>query len=693
MKKYVEIIKSNRRVFFVLFMIINIVAILGVLKLDFDTDFAIFTTQGSKHEELLEETERLFGETSQVVILLEDDEFTFDDVEALFSINEFIQSQDGIESYQGMRVDSTPIPVSSLEAVKQVFLDMGEFSPLIIKDETYYQFTLIINDDYTREDINELEEFLDSTEYTPYIAGDFYNQVKVIDYILFILSILPPLALITILLVFKSQIKSFKATLLSILPAGVGALWTMGFIGFIGNEVSILSAVVPIFVIVIGSADGLHFISHIQDSRRDGLSNTESIVETLKMVGIPMIVTTLTSMAGFLALLTMNTDSVYDLAVFASIGILFAGIATWFVLPIILSGDVKGLMKKDDKHVPIEIGIKKMWGLPSVIVTVVILITSVLAYSSINNEFDMLMVYKDYTEVKQSAEKVQDVMGGTVPLFVVSDIEFSNEGLMEVNQLVNELEETGNVSRIVNPLEFISFMAEQNNIPLQPQMIPMILSQIDNDSVSSLVNVEEGKIRFMLFPVDMENDTLASFELDREDSYVTGVQYLMRDLNLGIQQMQFNSILFALLFVFVMMFITLRSFKIALASIVPIIITVVGVYGFLGLTGISLNVTTTMIFSITIGVGIDYAVHYSSVYRVYSKSMSRLEAVQKAFKYTSRPIIANALGISLGLTIMMLSPLNIHFNVSVLMWVSMIISVFITLTILPLIFTRGKLHE
>ena len=146
----------------------------------------------------------------------------------------------------------------------------------------------------------------------------------------------------------------------------------------------------------------------------------------------------------------------------------------------------------------------------------------------------------------------------------------------------------------------------------------------------------------------------------------------------------------ALGIVLVMLVFTLRSFKIAFYSLIPIILTVVSLYGFLGISQIPLNITTVIIFSITIGVGIDYAVHFSSVYKYYLKETNDNElAINKAYNNSSRPIIANALGISLGLSSLVLSPLTIHFNVSMLMWVSMIVSVVLTLTLLPLIFKKS----
>ena len=140
-----------------------------------------------------------------------------------------------------------------------------------------------------------------------------------------------------------------------------------------------------------------------------------------------------------------------------------------------------------------------------------------------------------------------------------------------------------------------------------------------------------------------------------------------------------------------MLVVTLRSFKVAFYSLIPIILTVVSLYGFLGLSQIPLNITTVIIFSITIGVGIDYAVHFSSVYKYYLKETNNNRlAIDMAFKNSSRPIIANAVGISLGLSSLVFSPLTIHFNVSMLMWVSMIVSVVLTLTLLPFIFGLRK---
>ncbi len=703
MKSYVNLLLKYRKKFLLLLIIVNIVAVIGVFRINFDTDFAIFSTKTSVHQELLDKTDETFGGLSQIVILLEDETFTKEDVVFLSEFQTFLGNNSNVLAVQGNSPESIVIENQVIEFIDlspEVILrfneSLGEFSNIHVKDSIYYQFTVFIEDDFSRSDIKDIEKYLSELDYEFYIAGDFYNQVKIIDYILFILMFLPPLTIILILLVFKMQIGSMKATVLSIVPAGLGALWTMGLIGYIGREVSILSAVVPIFIIVIGSADGLHFMSHIQDAKSEGESEKGAITTTLKMVGIPMIVTTITSMIGFLSLLSMNTSSVVDLAIYAAIGIMFAGIATWFALPLALVGGMKGLDKREITRFDISKYIKRIWGLPSFITVVLIVVLSILFIPKINNEFNMLMIYKGNTEVRENSDKILEVTGGSIPLYFVIESEniLTIEAMDNSYKLESSLYSNGAV-KIINPYRMLNVigasMGGEIDSDAKLQQIYSVITTNPATPVNSLMNITENMTRLLVFPNDFENDTLSSMEqLTDSNSYLTGVQYLMKDLNEGIGNMQFKSIVIALGAVFAMLLLTLRSFKIAIASLLPIIITVLTVYGFLGITGISLNITTTIIFSITIGVGIDYAVHFSSIYKEYLKHGNSKFATEKAFKYTSRPVIANALGISVGLSILMASPLQIHFNVSVLMWVSMIMSVFVTLTILPFIFNRSK---
>lgn len=709
MNNYTNYIFKHKRILSILLVLINIIAIIGIFKIKINTDFSLFSPKDSIYQERLDEVDSIFGELNQLIVIVELSEINDSSLIDLTNIQEDMNSIENIKYIQGIApktllINNAQIPFSSLnsEEVLAYYKQYEDFSPITIKNDSYYiTYTIYIDDTFSNDNISHIENILSSYEYSSYISGDLYNQLKISDYIISILLILPPLALLIILLVFRWQMGAIKPTLLSVLPAGIGTLWTFGLIGWLGNEVSILTAIVPIFIIVIGSADGLHFMSHYQELQQEGKDKISSINDTLKIVGIPMIVTTLTSMAGFMALLTMNTDSIFDLAIYSTVGILLAGIATWYVLPLLLTNNINVIPKKQTKHkLDLSIYIKKLTGIPTLIIILVILTVSIFSYSQINNEFNMLMVYKDYTIVKQNSQKVSEVNGGSIPIYVTITLDqnvISTTSLNEVSILKESLIELDEVNKIVNPYDLMNIVYSintNNNISNDNElnMVYSNISENENSVINSLVSTDKSVVRLLVFTDDSNNDTLQKIE-DTVNEYdgnaeVTGVQFLMKDLNVNISKMQIQSIFLALSIVFLMLIITLKSIKIAFFSLLPIIITVMALYGFLGISSIPLNITTSIIFSITIGVGIDYAVHFSSVYKHYLKETnSNSLAIEKAYSKSSRPIITNALGISLGLSILMLSPLTIHFNVSILMWISMIVSVIITLTLLPLLFS------
>ena len=165
----------------------------------------------------------------------------------------------------------------------------------------------------------------------------------------------------------------------------------------------------------------------------------------------------------------------------------------------------------------------------------------------------------------------------------------------------------------------------------------------------------------------------------------------MYELNQMMIQGQKTSLIIAFALVFVFLLISLRKFVVSLLAMFPILLTTMFMFAFLGLTGISLNLFTTTIFSITIGVGIDYAIHFTSIYQEYKKEgMAGKEAVDESIRFSSRPIIANALGFAMALSALMISPLKVHLYVSSLMWVSMILSSLLSLSFLPTLLRKLK---
>lgn len=708
MKSYTNFIFKRRKLLFVLFLVVNISAILGIFAIKLNTDFGLFTTNNSVYQDRLDAMEENFGNVQQIVVMLESDQFDENVLTDLSEIQIRLFNITNVTYVEGPAPDTMFLNGETVvtttvdpEMLLAYYSNLQEYSPIQVVDGTYYYvYTLFVTEDFGKTDVSALETALGKYDYPSYVSGELYNQAKIVDYVLQILIYLPPLTILLVLFVFFLQIGAIKPTLFSVLPAGIGALWTLGLIGLFGNEVSILTAIVPVLVIVIGSADGLHFMTHYQDAIKSGLSEQTAIEKTLHVVGIPMIITTLTSMAGFLSLLSMGTSSTVDLALFATLGIFLAGVATWFALPLILSGGPNVLPKRQSKmHQNVSGFLKKLWGIPSIAIALVLVALGATFAGSISHEFDMLSIYKDSTEVAKSAKKIQSVVGGSIPIYIEIDMDstlLSYDSYLQVSALTDQLLAMPEVDHIVSPYQLFDYLiAAQTNqditTDLQVQTAYYAIRNQSIEMISKMMDVHDNRLRVLVFPVNQENDTLGTIENAVNDSSLTtsvsGVQYLLRDLNTQIGVMQLESIAIALVVVFLMLAISLQSIKTAFLGVLPMISTVASIYFFMGVTGIPLNITTVIIFSIAIGVGVDYAVHYASVYRMYwRETKDNVLSIEQSFHQVGRPVIANALGIAIGLTVLVFSPLTIHRNVSILMWVGMMTSVFVTLTLLPTLF-------
>lgn len=649
MIQYILFIQKNRKLLLVAMLVIILLAAIGLTRIEINSDFNIFQLSNSEAQEVLMEMERLYGDSDQTLLLYK---IEGDLTDAVGHVSEAL-SELSIAHLSPLRL-------------KQLTENYGidDLSPIItMNNDTYALFTINLEAGF---DMNLLYDALDGKYY---LSGNTYMQNEVLTLIGSILTRIPPLAMLLVLLTFRSQLHSFKAAILSILPAGLAAFLTLGIAGWIGGELSIITVLAPIFTIVIGSADGLHFISHMEDQTEDRVT---ALSHTLKLIGMPMIITTTTSIAGFVSLVLIDTDAIRLLAFYASLGILLAGIITWYVLPLILSGDMKlkPSKSKDRKSV-----FHLLWGLPSFLLTGLLLLTSIFAFN-INREFNQLMFFESDTAVQENFEAISQINNGAIPVYYMDT--FTNNSIETINQAMNKLKESPYVARIIQPFDY-------------PEALETLLARqfIRYDN-------HQAYYRGIIYPSDSSNETLGKIVNEVKkvglEGNIAGVQVLMKELNDTVITSQLISILATLLLILIMLRLTLKSWKLTLIASIPVIITSITLYGFLGITGISLNLMTATIFSISLGIGIDYAIHYTSVYKYYLDHQEN-EPLKAALKYTERPIIANAFGLALGMTALRLSPLTIHNDISSLMWFAMMTSVILSLTLIPTLLSSKTKKE
>lgn len=521
------------------------------------------------------------------------------------------------------------------------------------------------------------------------LSGNPVIFASVLDIMSWFLLVIPPLEIALLIGMFYLTIGDIRLSALALFPAGVGALWTFGLIFGLGLEIDIVTLLVPIFVIVMGSADGLHFVTHFQEtaSESDSVGRVRS---ALSEVGLPMILTTISTSAGFLSLLVTDVSPIRQLGVFAAIGIGFAGLISFFSLPALMSR----LTISNQANTAI-LGRRVTGGLkalvrsriPAIVLTGVIVVFALTFIPRLDVDSDQLFFFKNDDPVREAFEKTEEVFGGATPLAgeFVLDTSAGLEGVARIEEVSREFEELPGVRRVFSVADVAASLSQEEITQLASGGVTLPLGKM----------VSSDGLRFILFPADFTTDDLEGWIAFADDTpeirTLTGMPIIWDDISRLVLQAQMTSIVIAFILVALMLAISYRNLRETLISLIPIALTIAAVLGFLAASGINLNLVTAVISSIVVGVGIDYAIHFIAA--INHARPAGDGYVLRAIDRAGRPIVANALGIAVAFSALWLSPLKIHSQISMIMWVAMITGALTALVVIPAFLSRKAVLE
>jgi predicted RND superfamily exporter protein len=693
-------------------VLMNVAALISLTRLAIDTDVTGFFNEGNEvYDEYVALTEK-YDISESIVVLIEDDTSLLTE-ENLFTVYDL---RTAVEALNGVREVQTYLPTEM--RFGSVIRDVDDH--LISQHQEEIE-------DYIQQQYEPAREFLASDESTGIVAITLeydadgaavvddlkpivkeYTNVKlslagdsVIGdtlewYLLRILFLLPPAAATVILLVFYSMLRNRRLTLLSMLPAAFGALWTLGTIFAQGQAVNIVTAISPIFILVMGSADGLHYTTHLLEKMALYKDRYTLTLETMKMVLRPIVLTSITTMAGFGSLAWSSLEPLRQMGIYVPLGIGYACLLSVFFLPALLTR----IELPKDHHVQENGVITFFVNLPqhkTVILVAVAILLGVSAYNLPNLKVvsDPLLYFKQGSDIRTTFQTVEDSFGGA--LLILGDIK-APEGLRttrdadyaeDVLDMERNLERVPGILTATSLFDVVLKGSGQTDYPESPARVNLILERMDDEDLESWY-AEDG-LRLVARTTDLTSEDVAAlrdFVADNPElRTLNGTPVLYDELNRLTVQSQVRSLGLALVLVFLMLAAVFREWKAAFYALVPISITIVAVMGTLSVTGYNLNMVTATLSAITVGVGVDYAIHLISGIQYYrGLGMDTAQSTKEALASVSRPVLASAFGLTAGVSVMFLSPLHIHTEVATMMWVAMTISSFGALALIPLFY-------
>jgi predicted RND superfamily exporter protein len=423
------------------------------------------------------------------------------------------------------------------------------------------------------------------------------------------------------------------------------------------------------------------------------------------MVGTPIFLAAITTMAGFVSLTWAKVIPMREMGIFVTAGIAYACFIALFFVPAVLSRiplPSKLPETRESRLARLVLAASRQRA-AIVLVFAAIVVASAVYIPRLEVVSDQLMFFKEGSAIRVSSAKVEEYFGGASPLTaeIVSPNGFADllnpEFAATVLSTERDLEKLPGMKSAISVVDLIkgvNFMTTgEDAYPQNPAAIQGLLTQMSGQDPTMWVS-SDG-MRMVIRTQDFESkdiDELEGFVADHSDTIrvVTGMPLLFDEMNRLVVESQFRSLGLALVLIFLMLLATLRKVRAAVVGMLPITITIVAILGMISIAKFNLNIMTANLSAICIGVGVDYAVHLiSGIYYFRRSGMDDAESVEAAISSVSRPILANALGLAIGLSVLFFSPIRLHFQAASIMWVAMIVSSMAALLLIP-IFYRGR---
>lgn len=331
-----------------------------------------------------------------------------------------------------------------------------------------------VADDFYRQEGKDKEEV--------YYAGMPFQMVFINDMIVRDNQILIPLVILLVMLTLYLSFRSGRGVFLPLVTVIISTLWSLGLMSLLGFSFTMASILIPVLLIAVGSAYGIHMINRYNEEVKDASNKIEGLTRALSNVGLPIILAGVTTMIGFLSFLSSDMSLIREAGVFTAIGIFFALIFSLVFLPAMLS-----TLKVKKKIVAGQEGdkfsrTKLSWVLERLgnfvienkrailISALIIAIASLFGLPRLTREVNWEEYVEEGSELKVAERMMREKFGGSIPvqIHIKGDIKnpFILKEMIKIEKFLRSL------PNVQHPQSIADLIGETNNMMNDRNAIP-----------------------------------------------------------------------------------------------------------------------------------------------------------------------------------------------------------------------------
>ena len=627
----------------------------------------------------------VFGEEGNLLIIAVNDS-------SLFKKNNFNSWIELSQSFKNKKevnnvIHVGNIPIISKDKIKKEFTvdsilnnsfksnyKVQEFKNILFQDFPFYENILfnkksetiqtaiyldkkVVNNIERIEFINEdfiplIEEFEKETNLDVKISGMPYIRTMNAQNIMDEIGKFVVIAIIVTIFIFFFFFRSYRATLITLSVVVTGVMWALGILGFLEFEITVLTALIPPLIIVIGVPNCIFLINKYQHEVKKHGNQARSLQRVISKIGNATLMTNITTACGFATFILTDSQILKEFGTVASINIMVIFILSILLIPIIYSflplPKKKHLNHLNNDWLNTFVGflsntVKKKRILVFII-SILCLCISIIGINKIEISGNLIEDMPKKSGFVKDIKFFEKEFKGILPLEIMIDSRRKNgmirlgnvKRMNDFHEHILRIPELSSPISIVNLSKFIkqSFyngnpeyfqlpssqentfistyvknsdlnIGENNSYINENGQIARITTMIGEIDTERMEGIEASLIKGieLYFPSERFDVTLTGKTL----GYLKGTKFLIKNLLI--------SLFLAILLISLMITYLFRSYKMVIISLVPNILPLLFTAGVMGFFNIPIKPSTILVFSIAFGISVDDTIHFLVKYR------------------------------------------------------------------------------
>jgi len=561
-------------------------------------------------------------------------------------------------------IEQNPLNNIEVDSLTQyMFNNLPFYDNLLYNKETGTIRTLVYMDkdivntpvrkDFILKDLHTLiTDFEKETKMDVRVSGMPYIRTMNTQHIIDEIGIFIAAALIVTSLIFFFFFRSIRATLISMCVVLIGVMWAFGILGLLKYEITVLTALIPPLIIVIGIPNCIFLINKYQQEVKKHGNQALSLKRVISKIGNATLMTNVTTACGFATFIITDSKLLTEFGIVASINILCIFMLSILIIPIVYSfmypPKTKHLRHLNKKWIDAFVNwmehIVREKRIAIYSISLLALIISIIGIYQIKISGNLVEDMPKNTGFYKDIQFFDKEFNGIMPIEIVVDTERKNGVLKPVtlkkmNELGEMIDETPELSKPISVVNLVKYskQAFYSGIPKYYQLptsqeYNFIMdvarkSQGNEGLVENFVDSTGQVARITTFIKDVPTDRMEEIEksmldkikkifpADRFNVYVTGkallflkgTKYLVKNLVLSLS--------LAILLIALFMAYLFRSFRMIVISLIPNLLPLAITAGVMGFVGVPIKPSTILVFSIAFGISVDDTIHFLAKYR------------------------------------------------------------------------------